>query len=63
MKKCTGSAGIDNETHLSCKRRDIKYFVQMDEFKPEIPKIRVRTFQMSGKFTDLSKTSPEHPLL
>ena len=31
---------------------------KMSRFKPEIPKIRVCTFQMSGKIPDSSKTSP-----
>ena len=36
--------------------------MKMSQFRPEIPKIRVCTFQMSGKITDSSKTSPRAPL-
>ena len=32
------------------------------QFRPEITKIRVCTFQMSGKIPDSSKTSPRAPL-
>ena len=35
---------------------------KMDQFKPEIAKIRVCTFQMSGKIPDSSWTSPRAPL-
>ena len=34
----------------------------MSQFRPKITKIRVCTFQMSGKITDSSKTSPRAPL-
>ena len=35
---------------------------KMSQFRPKILKIRVCTFQMSGKITDSSKTSPRAPL-
>ena len=35
---------------------------KMTQFRPEIIKIRVCTFQVSGKIPDSSKTSPRAPL-
>ena len=35
---------------------------KMCQFRPEITKIRVCTFQVSGKITDSSRTSPRAPL-
>ena len=35
---------------------------KMNQFGPEITKIRVCTFQMSGKIPDSSRTSPRAPL-
>ena len=35
---------------------------KLDQFRPEILKIRVCTFQMSVKIPDSSKTSPRAPL-
>ena len=35
---------------------------KMTQFRPEITKARVCTFQMSGKITDSSWTSPQAPL-
>ena len=35
---------------------------KLGRFGPEITKIRVCTFQMPGKITDSSKTSPRAPL-
>ena len=36
--------------------------MKMKQFGPKITKIRVCTFQMSGKIPDSSKTSPRAPL-
>ena len=66
-KRRHGSAGIDNEAHLSCKRRGSPQeelwtnSCKMIQFRPGITEIRVCTFQMSGKIPDSANVVSEPP--
>ena len=56
-----GSVGIDNDAHWSCKRTVTEDFcLKGVNIDPNIIKIRVSTFWMSGKSTD-SRRRPTQP--
>ena len=55
---------LESIMRLTCLAKEELWpnLFKMTKFKSEITKIRVRTFQMSGKIADSSRTSPRAPL-